>query len=369
MKLKYSLYCFFSLISFFIKGQDAHWSQYQATPFYINPSYTGLFDAEHLRKTIRASVNYRQQWRTIRSEYAVGATPFSTYSFALDGNISNLPFMGQDIIGIGIATYKDEAGDLNLSTLQTNLYFSYHKSISQNSDQFISLGMNWGKATKYIDFSKASYDSQWDGKTYNPNSSTGENLDNLSKSYKDFSIGLSHYLSPHYGIKMRTGIAGLHLNRPSQSLYKQTLPMYINWIFNHDMVIPAWKKWDYLPSVLLMKQGPASEFVIFNGFRLGFNNNEYHQLGIGYRLVGNYKTPISHDALYFAYKFGYYKWSLGFSYDMNISSLKYASSTVGAFEISLIYHEHPFNKPRAKHHRSKNKCPDVHPPGKKKIIY
>lgn len=362
---KVLLYSFLFFIARISSGQDFHWSQYQATPFYTNPSYTGLFDAEHLRKTIRATLNWRQQWRTISSEYVSNATPFSTYSFALDGNISRLPLMGQDIIGLGVALYKDEAGDLNLSTNQVNVYFAYHKAIQQREDRFISLGMNYGYANKYIDFSKATFDNQWDGQQYNPLSASGEYAQNFSKGYTDFSIGLSHYIAPHYGTKMRTGIAALHLNQASQSIFKAGTPMYRHWIIHHDMVIPAWGKWDYLPSVLLMKQGPASEAIIFNAFRLDFTKNDYHQFGIGYRLVGHYKTPIHHDALYLAYKLGVNKWSLGFSYDLNVSTLNVATSTVGAFEIAIIYHDNPFNKPK-KRHKSKNKCPDVHPAQRKR---
>ena len=357
-KLLYYLLFIISIPGF---GQDFHWSQYQATPLYINPANTGLFDSEHLRKTIRATVNWRQQWRSIRSDYAAGATPFSTYSFALDGNFSKLPFMGDDVIGLGIAVYKDEAGDLNLSTNQMNLYFAYHKSIQQREDRFISLGMNYGYANKFIDFSKAAYDNQWDGKYYNSAIQSGENSNNFSKGYTDFSTGLSFYNAPQYGTKMRSGIAALHLNRPSQSINAVGTPMYIHWIINHDMVIPAGGKWDILPSILLMKQGPATEVVLFTGFRLDFTKNDYHQFGIGYRLLGNHKTPVNHDAFYLAYKLGVNKWSIGLSYDMNVSTLHDATSTVGAFEIALIYHDNPFKKPKNKHHRPKNKCPDVHP--------
>ena len=369
MTKSWILYCLNIFLTLQCLGQDFHWSQFQSAPYYINPAQTGLFDYEHLRKTVRASINWREQWRTIQSPFATGATPFSTYSFALDGNISRLPLMGEDIIGVGIAVFKDEAGDLNFSTNQLNLYVAYHKAINRREDQFISLGMQYGFANHYIDFSKASYDSQWDGKEYNPNNSSGENLQSLSKGYRDFSLGISHFIAPHYGIKMRTGISAHHLNKPPQSLYNQSAPMFINWVFNHEMHIPAWKRWNYMPALLIQKQGPATEGVIYNGFRIGSSIDEYHQFGIGYRIVGNYKSPINHDALYLGYKLGINNWSLGFSYDINVSRLNNATSTIGAFEIAIVWHGHPFNKPKAKHHRSKNKCPEVHPSGKKKIIF
>lgn len=353
------------ILSINVNAQDFHWTQFQSTPFYVNPAFTGLFEAEHLRKTLRASLNYRQQWRTIRSDYSTGATPFSTYSFAIDGNISNLPFMGQDVLGLGITVYKDEAGDLNFSTNKVNLYLAYHKAIQQREDRYISLGMNYGFANNYVDFSKASFDSQWNGTQYVPGSSTGENINFNSKGYQDFSVGLSHFLVPHYGTQMRTGISAQHLNRPSQSFYNNESPLSINWVFSHDMVIPAWRKWSILPSILYMHQKPATECVIFSGFRLNSTQDEYQQFGIGYRITGNYKSPIHHDALYLTYKLGVNNWTWGFSYDTNVSMLSDATSSLGAFEIAIVYHGRPFNKPRSKHHRSKNKCPEVHPVKKK----
>ena len=174
---------------------------------------------------------------------------------------------------------------------------------------------------------------------------------------------------PHYGTQMRTGISALHLNRPSQSFYNNSAPMTVNWVLNHDMVIPTFGKWFLLPSIIFMHQNPATEMVVYNGFRLNSTKNEYQQFGAGFRFVGNYVSPINYDALYFTYKLGLNNWNIGFSYDANISTLNVATSTIGAFEISIIYYASPFSKPRPKHHQSKNKCPEVTPPGKKKIMF
>jgi hypothetical protein len=55
------------------------------------------------------------------------------------------------------------------------------------------------------------------------------------------------------------------------------------------------------------------------------------------RLANKADASLSSDAIIFSTRFDYDQFGIGFSYDINISDLKVASNSNGAFEFSLIY--------------------------------
>lgn len=107
------LTCFFSSINSF--AQDPHFTQFYATPLFLNPAFTGL-TYEH-----RFTANYRNQWPGIK-------TAFTTYMASYDYNISNLNS------GIGGYLLQDRAGTSNLVTTQGALNYAYRIKINKYSE-------------------------------------------------------------------------------------------------------------------------------------------------------------------------------------------------------------------------------------------
>lgn len=350
------------------KAQDAHFSQFQTNFLYNSPSNTGMFDYEHYKNTIRVASIFRQQWRSIESPYLSQKTPYITSHFSVDGNISNMSWLGDNMIGIGISTLYDQAGDLNLSTRQIGTFLAYHQSISYNADKFLSIGFNYTFVNKSLDLSKATFDSQWNGKEYVPTNANGEPLYHNSINYGDLGTGVGLSWLPHYGINFKSHFAYLHVNQANQKFIKQNIvssKIYPLFSFTHDMVIPLKSNWSIVPLLILMKQGPATESIFNASFRYSEQTDKYFQLGIGYRLVGKYNNTIATDALYPMLKYNYNKWTFGLSYDINISNLTPATNNKGAIEFSILYHNRPFSKAPNKH-KSKIKCPPTHPQFRKK---
>ena len=91
-------------------AQDYHLSQYEASPLYLNPAATGIFGFDFLEYDVRFGVNYRQQWRSIRSQYVDIPTPFTTYSFFGDYKSSfsintNVLLLKKETLGEGHPDY------------------------------------------------------------------------------------------------------------------------------------------------------------------------------------------------------------------------------------------------------------------------
>ena len=96
-----------------------------------------------------------------------------------------------------------------------------------------------------------------------------------------------------------------------------------------------------VPGVIVMSQGPS--FQVNSGaslkFLLGKSRSNYQafQVGIWGRISNRYDTGVLNDALILSTRFDYDNFSLGFSYDVNVSPLKPASNSVGGFEFALVY--------------------------------
>jgi hypothetical protein len=88
-------------------------------------------------------------------------------------------------------------------------------------------------------------------------------------------------------------------------------------------------------------QGPSFQVNAGNSFKflLG-NSRRYHQafqLGVWARMANKLEDGKLIDAFILSTRFDYEQFTIGFSYDVNTSSLYTASNGNGAFEFSLLY--------------------------------
>ncbi|MDX1407281.1 MAG: type IX secretion system membrane protein PorP/SprF, partial [Saprospiraceae bacterium] len=61
------------------------------------------------------------------------------------------------------------------------------------------------------------------------------------------------------------------------------------------------------------------------------------QLGAWYRIGNHFEEAFTSDALILSTRFDYQNFGIGFSYDINVSSLRQASNANGSFEFSMVY--------------------------------
>ena len=117
-----------------LQAQDQHFTQFYASPLMLNPGLTGAFEGRYRVGTI-----YRDQWRKVLDN------PIRTFAVS-----SDLRFdapgkkVHDDAIGLGLMFFTDKVSVVDFSTTQIAVSMSYHKSLSADNRQFLSLGVQGG---------------------------------------------------------------------------------------------------------------------------------------------------------------------------------------------------------------------------------
>jgi type IX secretion system PorP/SprF family membrane protein len=226
---------------------------------------------------------------------------------------------------------SDVAGDGNFGTVQIKLSLAYHYLNLLDSALDVSLGLNVGYNQHSLDFHELYFDNQYNGSFYDPSMQTNENFSGEQFSFIDFSLGFKATYRIKNKIPVHLGLVFNHLNRPNQSFYGDEIND-LEGKFNTYLALeyPLNKYWTAIPSLYYYHQGTYDE--LFYGIMLEkeLNNISFRSINFGF-------TNRQSDALIFRIGFEYESFDVGFSYDYNYSSLKVASNSVGAFELSIIY--------------------------------
>jgi type IX secretion system PorP/SprF family membrane protein len=308
-----------------VQAQDAHFTQYFASPMTLNPALTGLTQCD-----LRLAANYRQQWGS------VSANPYTTGTLSYDMSMLKGKLNNGDALGMGILLLYDKSGLGSLQNITVGLSLAYHKAFGQDKRHNISLGFQGAMVQKNIDFTKLQFEDQYDPSTTYASLPTTENLSNSDVNYPDFNAGImySGRVAEHASAYM--GFSYYHLTQPVETFLNGNNRIHSRYTgvlggsfdLNENSVLYA--------SALYQSQAKASEFVL--GAAVGFILNPGHDeefqkntifyLGAWYR----YNDAI---APYIAFEWS--KMQLGISYDVNVSSFAPATKGMGAYEVSLIF--------------------------------
>jgi len=319
------------LNGFIANSQDIHFSQFNLIPTQLDPSQTGKINGNQ-----RAIINYRTQWKSITN-------PFTSTGFSVDSRIGN----GYNFFGGGLSVYYDKVGSTNMKLLNVNLSLAYHLEIS--SESYLSAGFQGGFLQRSVDVSQMEFDNQYDGIGYNPSYDSKENFALTTFFEPDFSFGVSYMYNPvsakggfnsrgFNGEKINVGISVQHFSRPpftylGNTSFKQSLK-YLLYINSSLMLSNTL----YLePSGFFAYQQGAFDYVY--GANLKFTISQQslyttHSSGTNLYLGLFYRTL---DAIIINTMFEKENFSVGLSYDLNLSGLTPSSKTRGGFEISLKY--------------------------------
>ncbi|MBI4945620.1 MAG: PorP/SprF family type IX secretion system membrane protein [Bacteroidetes bacterium] len=334
--MKKYLLCFVFVSSAFLfslRAQDIHFSQYSLTPMLVNPAQAGAY------KSVEGIVNYKTQWTSI------SPNAYKTMMFTFDGRIMQKKWRTK-WLAAGLNIYNDKAGDGKMGTMQTTASMGYHIMINDKS----TLGgcLFGGYAQRKIDYSNLTWDEQYQNGSYNNINPTGEEAfqTNNKFGYPDVGMGVLYqytkgqmYSTANDMLVIRTGVSLFHLNHPKYSYYSTPGEKLYTKVLGHADVLVGIKntKIALMPGFIYMQQGPSAEiypgcFVRymlreqsrFTGFVKGAS------ITVGTHLRAN-------DAVIPSIQFEVAEYTVGFSYDMNVSGLKSATSGRGGFEISLRY--------------------------------
>lgn len=323
-------------LGFSLKAQDATFSQYYASALYLNPA----FAAAETRLSFAS--NYRTQWKSI-------VVPYQTMQASLIIPIRIGKLTEKHIGGFGISFFNNRAGEGNFQTMGANLNFGYNIHLSDFN--IISLGVQAGLIQKRINLN----DLQW-GSQYNPfiggyDPSIPVNVSNISQavSFADFAGGLIYYFNPERDYKEKpfsiyAGGAVYHLNQPDESMVKDMSSKLPYLIKSHAGFEVSMSQRFYIsPNVFYALQNNQNQINTGCYFTFRFGDEDAKALPAFVILGGWYRV---NDSVILSTGFGNALYTIGFSYDMNNSSLRYNTQGRGAYEISLRVHKPGIKKVR-----------------------
>ncbi len=306
-------------------GQDPHFSQYSYTPLQLNPAFTGVFDG-----LARISNSYRSQWSGI-------GNGFKTIHISADAPIGK-PQLKNKFFGIGGMIYQDKAGEAGFKNTILEASLSFVTAMDGGSNHFLSLGFQGGLNTQNIDLTKATWDNQWNGDSFDP-SMPGESVQLPSVNYLDLNAGLLYYYVPDGSSSFNIGASMQHIGSPNVSFYTRTeTPLRQRLNLHTSAEIEVAKDFTWLnPRILYMMQGEQQELMFgaalknkvkFKSRYTNYMKEAYFYGGLYYRWK---------DAYIVQARFEYNTVGLGLSYDINASTLSNLAGSANAFEVNFTY--------------------------------
>lgn len=299
-------------------GQDMHFTQFYASPLYLNPAFTGA------NVCSRVSLVYRNQWPYVKTAY-------KSYLLSMDH------YLSKQHLGIGLQCAVDEAGSGGLKTTIINPSFAYETKI--NKTLVVRFGIQPGVTIKSIRFDRLLFGDQIArGGNTGASSVTTVETPTQTKAFFDIGAGALLYTSKYW-----IGTSFFHLNKPNESILTggttSILPIKYSvhggakFNLNEDERDSDLKK----SITTVMNYRGQGEF---DQFDIGLYYTQYSvNLGLWYRGIPGlkaYKPGYRNDDA-IALILGYQKerFSVGYSYDITISKLY--RQTKGAHEITLSF--------------------------------
>jgi len=302
-----------------VSAQDIHFSQFESSPLNLNPAQTGFFDGDY-----RLVLNHRNQWKAVTE-------PFVTFSGSFDMVLNGLS-ESRNRYNAGFLFNNDKAGDSQLSTTQFALSFSLLRAVGRDSIHFISAGIQAGYVRRSINYSKLTFDEQYDGDVFDPGIGNTENFDNNGHGYADINFGIAWLVRASERFKAGAGISYQHINQPDDGFFSASAKVLSRLQADFKLDFPIASKLDLVPALLYMNQGKFSELT--GGTSLRIRINELPGRKYAFYVGGWYR---SQDAIIASAGLDYNNLNIGVSYDINTSDLERASNGKGGYELSLIY--------------------------------
>ncbi len=301
-------------------SQDIHFSQFNGSLLNISPGFTGLFNGD-----FRVGAIYRSQWQSVPVKY-------STFSMSGEARVKPLQ-LTKDMVGIGVKFNSDRAGDARYGSTQLYVSGSYIFLGKTDSSLLITMGLNLGWCQVGFDYSKMTFDNQYDNLTlqYNPYLGTGEAFNYTNFGFADINIGTSAQYILNNKHRFTYGLGVFHLtspaitvqgNRGSRLDFKMT--NYLGYS------VPVGTKTDLITEALITTQGKNYEIIPHASLKY-YLNRDLNQAVLGGLCFR------ARDAVIFRFGYSYKTLQSGLAYDINFSKFNAASNRRGAFEMYINY--------------------------------
>ena len=351
MKIKNKLFIFWLSIAYCLLptancfGQDIHFSQFTQTPLHINPAQAGT------TAWIRGIAIYRTQWSSV-------PVPFNTIGASFDIKVKKrwkqvspktrtLLFRpnSEKGLGWGVAVNNDRAGDGRMGTLNANLSGAYQVQITRGS--MLAAGLQAGVIQRSINYSQLTWENQYSSSQsgFVPGADPKENFSNDKRIMPDLSCGLFYayrknerYMRGNDQRDIVLGAALMHVNRPAYSFIGMDERLNSRLVFHGSSILGIKNtNFSLTPGFLYNKQGANREVLFGSLVRYMLKEDSKYTgyvKGATISLGGYYRNK---DAFVAAGAIEFSSYSLGISYDINVSQLKAATYGRGGLEITLRF--------------------------------
>lgn len=189
-------FCLALLNSVELKAQDPQFSQFYASPLYLNPALTGSADRG------RVGVNYRNQWPSLSHSFTTTSAYLDYFSKAAES-------------GVGVIFNEHREGFLDFRSTEIGALYSYKMQVS--SDVVLRTGVQLSYFQKDINFEDLVFGNQIDivnGQVIGPSGEVFEK--GAQVNFISASAGALLYTN-----KAWMGFSTHHINEPNQSFIDQ----------------------------------------------------------------------------------------------------------------------------------------------------
>ncbi len=305
-------------VAVFAPAQDLHFSQFYHNPMHYNPAQTGVFQGN-----LRAMGLYRSQWTSV---------PVSYQTFSVGADMKAME-RGANSIGAGLLIQNDKAGDAGLRWTQLGICGSVSRALTER--HALSVGFGVGLVQRRFDISGLKFKNQWTGDVFDPGLPTKENFNRSSGLAPTLSAGINWNLQvPGARTMANAGVAAFHLNQPSVSFQDdpdERLPLRL--AFSANSAVQLNEFLDLIVFAGAQQMRTARELEGGGGVRLWLTPG---QNAVQFTLA----TRLG-DALIPALQYEFGDWTVGLSYDWNISDFEQATRGRGGYELAVIYRTVP----------------------------
>lgn len=329
---RYIILSFSLLLCMAASAQDPMFSQYYASPLYLNPGLVGSVQQP------RFILNSRLQWAQLPNS-------FTTSTVSADYLVEDWSS------AFGVLVMTDKAGSANLRN--TSAHGMYAAKIRIAEGWVFSPGVSFGYSSRSIDFDKIVFGDM----IIHNGPTTDDAIGHLgNQNYFDFSSGAVIYNKTFWA-----GFSGYHINEPNYSLLGEDakLPMRLSVhggfrIPIKHSILSKSKLSSFAPSFVYKKQGEFQQFDV--GTNIIFDPI---MVGLWYRgipLNKNYSEKASQDAIIFILGLNLKYIEVGYSYDFTISNIGPQSG--GSHEISITLLLPELNPSKVKRRDKILPCPN-----------
>ncbi len=326
---KYTFVLFFVLlINYTVLSQDVIYSQNSIFTHFRNPALIGLFDGK-----FKLITDFRTQYFTVSSE-----DKFNSLNLSFD---SRFNIVRNDFLNIGLVLNKESLAFNKIVKNRGLINFSYSKQLNYNSysklADFLIAGFQLGFSQFSYGMNSYTFGIQFDknSQLFNSEIPSGEQYSH-DKLIPEFNLGLLWYHLIHEN-NYYIGISAFHINQPDISFdsnirrkYLQRLSILIGskHIISKNIALLTSFDFNIQGSNINIRPGShlkvsledSNSFIVGTVFSL---NNQIGGIGFSDLILNT------------GYEFS--NFGIGFSYDINLASVKAITGLNGAFEIAAYY--------------------------------